>query len=465
VEAQSEAAQGEIRMKQSKFRMTTQAALLASIAAANPLGAHAAPPAARVDFAIGNVAAVNKAGLSRPLAKGAQIEEGETVNTNSGRAQLRFTDGAYVSLQPQSEFRIDQYQYEGKQDGSEKTFLSLLKGGLRTITGFVGRSNKKNYQVSTTVATIGIRGTEYTIQYGGSISGTVGEGEIEVCSGVGCINVTNGESYYVANKDEKPQLSNKGTDLPPDPPPPPPSLIRTVEKCFDAQGANCEVAANAGQPLPPLTGTQTLDTAKIYFSGSVGRVVDLGATVVFDSQGNLLNVGGMPVSATLSGNDGIVAWGTFTDPQSPGVLTHFVAGVPVPSSDLANLGGSTGTYSLIGATPITDSQNNQIGTLNTATMTVAFGPSPTVGVDMAWTISGSPLTASLSGRGQGTSFSASGTCGASCSVSADILVFGPNAARGGMTYDIADLSVTRAPIQATGAAAFQQTSLVPTPVP
>ena len=187
-------------MKQFAIRLSGRFVL--ALVVALPMAAQAAP-AARVDFAIGDVAAVNKAGQSRPLAKGAQVEEGETVNTNAGRAQLRFTDGAYVSLQPQSEFRIDQYRYEGRQDGSERTFLSLLKGGLRTITGFVGRTNKKNYQVNTTVATIGIRGTEYTIQYGESITGTVGEGEIEVCNGVGCINVTNGESYYVANQDVK----------------------------------------------------------------------------------------------------------------------------------------------------------------------------------------------------------------------------------------------------------------------
>ena len=84
------------------------AALLALVAGMFPVAAQSAP-AARVDFTLGDMAAVNKAGLSRPLAKGAQVEQGETINTNNGRAQLRFTDGAYVSLQPQSEFRIDQY--------------------------------------------------------------------------------------------------------------------------------------------------------------------------------------------------------------------------------------------------------------------------------------------------------------------------------------------------------------------
>lgn len=196
------------------YKLSSRAALLATILVALPMAGLAAP-AARIDFTVGNVAAINKAGQSRALAKGAQIEEGETISTNNGRAQLRFTDGAYVSLQPQSEFRIDQYRFDGKQDGSEKAFLSLLKGGLRTITGFVGRTNKKNYQVSTTVATIGIRGTEYTIQYGNSVQGTVGEGEIEVCNGAGCLNVTNGESYYVQSQDIRPVLSSKATDLPP----------------------------------------------------------------------------------------------------------------------------------------------------------------------------------------------------------------------------------------------------------
>ena len=59
-------------------------------------------PAAQVDFAVGNVTAVNASGQSRQLRKGAQIEQGDTVDTNGGRAQLRFTDGAYVSLQPQA---------------------------------------------------------------------------------------------------------------------------------------------------------------------------------------------------------------------------------------------------------------------------------------------------------------------------------------------------------------------------
>jgi hypothetical protein len=410
-----------------------------------------------VDFAVGNVTAVTASGQSRALTKGAQLDEGETINTNNGRAQLRFTDGAYVSLQPKSAFRIDQYRFEGKVDGSEKGFFSLLEGGLRTITGLVGRNNRKNYQISTTVATVGIRGTEYTIQYGKSISGTVGEGEIEVCNGAGCLSVTDGESYYVQNQDLKPVRTNKRTDLPPPPPQNPPAGFAEGEHVGQS-GDPCTLFPDQCQPSAGLTGTQTLDTLKIDFCEGViaCTVVGPGTRVVFDAAGGLLDFGGaIPATVQMNGNDGIVAWGTFTDSSSL-LLTHFVAGLPVPLSDLANLGGLTGTYSLIGATPVTDPSNNQIGTLNSASLTVAFGPG-TVAADMNWTINGTPLSATLAGSATGSSFSAfATTCSPSCSVNADIMVFGANAARAGMTYDISNPSL---PINGVGAAALTQTSL------
>lgn len=100
-------------MPNQTFKLNGRALLLGLIAAAYPVIGYTAP-AARVDFATGDVKAIGSNGQSRTLAKGAQIEQGETISTNNGRAQLRFTDGAYVSLQPQSEFRIDQYRFDGK---------------------------------------------------------------------------------------------------------------------------------------------------------------------------------------------------------------------------------------------------------------------------------------------------------------------------------------------------------------
>ncbi|MGH8446844.1 MAG: hypothetical protein ACREVL_16350, partial [Solimonas sp.] len=43
----------------------------------------------------------------------------------------------------------------------QRAFLRLLKGGFRTVSGLIGKANPDEYRVTTPVATIGIRGTDY----------------------------------------------------------------------------------------------------------------------------------------------------------------------------------------------------------------------------------------------------------------------------------------------------------------
>ena len=102
----------------SKF--VTSGVLLFALAAAFPA---AAAPAARVDFVVGDVIAKSQGGSQRAVTRGSQLESGDTVLTNNGRAQMRFTDGSMVSLRPGSEFRIDDYNYNGKPDGEERGFF------------------------------------------------------------------------------------------------------------------------------------------------------------------------------------------------------------------------------------------------------------------------------------------------------------------------------------------------------
>lgn len=194
------------------------ATLMVALSAAFPFTAMAAN-AGLVDFAVGDVNALAADGRARPVTKGMTFESGETIETgDSGRAQLRFTDGAQISLQPKSQFRIDDYRYAGRNDGSEKGFFSLLRGGLRTITGAVGRTNRDNYKVTTAVATIGIRGTEYSVTYGNSITVTTGEGIIEICNAAGCLILNSGETAYIADGKTQPVMTDKKADVPPPPP-------------------------------------------------------------------------------------------------------------------------------------------------------------------------------------------------------------------------------------------------------
>ncbi len=151
------------------FRRKPLALAVAIATGATPVLANAA--AGRIEFAYGQVAIENASGTDESIRKGKKVNAGDTVVTERGRAQIRCTDGSFVSLQPKTSFKIDDYNYAGKKDGSERSVFSLFRGGLRTITGLIGRRNKSNYRLNTPVATIGIRGTAYRllIQTDGSL--------------------------------------------------------------------------------------------------------------------------------------------------------------------------------------------------------------------------------------------------------------------------------------------------------
>ena len=206
--------------------MNTPKTLLTTCKRALPLmavfclpAAHAVQaPAGGVFSSVGEVKAINPQGVARPLSKGAKIDQGDTIHTApNARAQIRFSDGAMVALQPESQFRIDEYQFSGKADGQEKGFFSLIKGGLRTLTGWVGRSNRDNYKLSTAVATIGIRGTGYTvfITPGNELQASVGEGAIAIYNTAGELLLRSGESGIVSGPNNAPRRLETLVHLPP----------------------------------------------------------------------------------------------------------------------------------------------------------------------------------------------------------------------------------------------------------
>lgn len=172
-----------------------------------------AGPAASVVFFSGQPVVVAENGLSRPLVRGADVLAGETIETRDGRVQLRFRDGASMSLQPGTTFRVDRFRYTAgdKVVPEDGVLMTLVKGGLRTVTGWLGKRDRKQYQLGTTVATIGIRGTEYSAELDGA--GLVIRtyvGIVEVCSRVGCVDVPGGKEVWVRSLDESPMLRNGG---------------------------------------------------------------------------------------------------------------------------------------------------------------------------------------------------------------------------------------------------------------
>ncbi|MBK6658224.1 MAG: FecR domain-containing protein [Proteobacteria bacterium] len=174
---------------------------LAVAVAVGSLPATGFAAAGRVQFAFGQVSVQAASGASNPASKGLEVNAGDTIITEQGRVQLKFADGSLVSLQPRSTFKIDDYNYAGNDDGSERSFFSLFRGGLRTITGVIGHRNHGNYRVNTPVATIGIRGTEYLIMLDGTGAVvTVGDGAIAVINDAGEVTLVNGQSGVIVDK-------------------------------------------------------------------------------------------------------------------------------------------------------------------------------------------------------------------------------------------------------------------------
>ncbi|MDD2686782.1 MAG: FecR family protein [Gallionella sp.] len=109
----------------------------------------------------GDLTAKDGVGKTRRLTLGSPIYEGDLLNTaEKSTAVVAFRDGGRVSLQPNTAFHVEKFKYK-QADNQESAVLRLLKGGVRVVTGLIGRVNHDNYNFRVATATIGIRGTGF----------------------------------------------------------------------------------------------------------------------------------------------------------------------------------------------------------------------------------------------------------------------------------------------------------------
>lgn len=111
----------------------------------------------------GTVSSLKVDGSYRTLAQNSQLEVGETITTEKNSfAKLKFTDGGEITLRPETTLALSAYSFNQATPDQDSFAANLIKSGLRTITGLIGKRGKRDaYSMSTTTATIGIRGTDY----------------------------------------------------------------------------------------------------------------------------------------------------------------------------------------------------------------------------------------------------------------------------------------------------------------
>jgi hypothetical protein len=106
-------------------------------------------------------------GVVKILGLQSAVDSGDLLSTGaSSYANLKFSDGGAMTMRPNTQLRIDDYKFQQAKPQEDNAFFRLLKGGLRAVTGLVGKRNGlANYQVATPTATIGIRGTDWGALY------------------------------------------------------------------------------------------------------------------------------------------------------------------------------------------------------------------------------------------------------------------------------------------------------------
>ncbi|MBT8422601.1 MAG: FecR family protein, partial [Gammaproteobacteria bacterium] len=164
----------------------------------------------------------------RPLSLSSDIYNGDAIQTEGdGAVHLQMNDGARMYVRSNSRVVIDDYSFFENSPKSSRSIITLLKGGFRAITGLIGRHNPASLRVNTTVATIGVRGTDFALRLcapgecvlddggefaAGEYSGVLG-GEITISNNAGTTPVTRGEVMRTTSADSAPEPAPEAAAL------------------------------------------------------------------------------------------------------------------------------------------------------------------------------------------------------------------------------------------------------------
>ncbi|WP_348674484.1 FecR family protein [uncultured Abyssibacter sp.] len=399
----------------------------------------------KVLFVLGG-ASVERGETALAAQRGLELESGDTLVTGlSGRMHVRLDDGAMLTLKPDTRYELTDYQIPEAEPAetptapastdtetaeepaslvrtrrSGRAFMSLIKGGFRTITGLIGKSDKETYQIKTPVATIGIRGTHYeTEMVGDEMLLAVWDGIVDIVvqtpDGTQTWSFGRGQSFSFGRigsdgsvtglEEPPPQFAPDGT--PPLPPPPRgrrdgdgpgpgsddrrPVEVRSTDDPSDLGGNGQEpppdpdpvtsVAMGTG-PYRQTTGFASTANTTVAQYGENGELTEYTAG---HPDGAAFYAIGSASAADLGFDpDTGIRWGRWTDGvaqltidgtgQEALDLTsqslHYLTG---PAADQPPAIPITGTasYTLVGNTNPTDANGN-VGVLGSASLTANF---------------------------------------------------------------------------------------------
>ena len=172
---------------------------------------------ARVVRISGNARATSIDGRARALQEGAAIYERDRLNTGiKSYLVVAFNDESRVTLISNSELNIKQHQFKPEEPEASNALLEFIRGGLRLVSGVIGKINNDDYKIATPTATIGIRGTGFDLLCQGLCSSDAGadsglfarvwDGSIELKADNDSLLLNTNQNAFMQNTQSRPQL-------------------------------------------------------------------------------------------------------------------------------------------------------------------------------------------------------------------------------------------------------------------
>ncbi len=143
---------------------------------------------------------------TRSLSVGSAIFEQDKISVSSGNVQILFVDNTKLVLGPGSSLVIEKFLMRGSGT-AEKISINALRGTFRFITG---KSAKSAYDIKTTNATIGIRGTGLDFWVQSDTGVAVHAGKVKLCnSSKSCVDLDSGCDLGLAKTSNATELTGE----------------------------------------------------------------------------------------------------------------------------------------------------------------------------------------------------------------------------------------------------------------
>lgn len=98
------------------------------------------------------------------VLRGMSVEAGDSLRTGKNSVmQLKLSDGSLIALRPDTTWNLKKYLYDKQNPSLSEQGSELLKGGLRAVTGYIGKADPKKVTYTAGTVTIGIRGTSFEL--------------------------------------------------------------------------------------------------------------------------------------------------------------------------------------------------------------------------------------------------------------------------------------------------------------